>query len=377
MDETEQLLSLIGDIYDAALNPALWPGVIEEIARYVGGSGAAMSSRDSLSKTSSVYCDYGVTDRYRRLYFDKYFRFDPLDKVYLCLEVGEVSSNSNIIPHPEFIQTRFYKEWAKPQGFVDNVLTVLEKSATSFATFTVFRHERDGLADDGARERMRHIVPHLRRAVHIGRVIDLKTAEADTFADSLDGLSAGMFLVDSCGHILHANASGQAMLAEASPLRLAAGKLAANDADAEQALRDVFLAAESGDAGVGIKGIAVPLIDRDGERHVAHVLPLTSGARRRAGATYAAIAAIFVHKAMAETPSPPEVIAKTYRLTPTELRILLAIVEIGGARDVADALGIAESTVRTHLGRIYEKTGARRHTDLAKLLAGFSSPIGG
>ena len=59
---------------------------------------------------------------------------------------------------------------------------------------------------------MRQIVPHIRRAVLIGRAIERKTAEAATLADTLDGLSAGMFLVDASGRIVHANASGHAML---------------------------------------------------------------------------------------------------------------------------------------------------------------------
>ena len=105
--------------------------------------------------------------------------------------------------------------------------------------------------------------------------------------------------------------------------------------------------------------MAVPLVARDGERYVAHVLPLSSGARRSAGVGYAAAAVLFVQKAALATRSPPEAIAKTYRLTAMEVRVLLAIVEIGGVPDVAETLGIGESTVKTHLKRLYEKTGAR------------------
>ena len=98
------------------------------------------------------------------------------------------------------------------------------------------------------------------------------------------------------------------------------------------------------------------------------VLPLTSGARRRAGSTYAAAAAVFVHKA-ADAPSPPELLGKPYKLTPTELRVLLAIVEVGGLPEVAEALGIAASTVKTHLGRLFAKTNTNRQVDLVKLVA--------
>lgn len=69
-----------------------------------------------------------------------------------------------------------------------------------------------------------------------------------------------------------------------------------------------------------------------------------TSARRRAGASYAA-AALFVHKAALDIPSPPEAIAKAFKLTPTELRVLLAIVEVGGVPEVAETLGIAETVV--------------------------------
>jgi DNA-binding CsgD family transcriptional regulator len=113
----------------------------------------------------------------------------------------------------------------------------------------------------------------------------------------------------------------------------------------------------------------------NGERYVAHVLPLASGARRSAGVSYAAAATLFVQKAALATHSPPEVLAKTYRLTPMEVRVLLAIVEIGGAPQVAETLGIGEGTVKTHLKRLYQKTGARRQADLVKLFAGYASPL--
>jgi DNA-binding CsgD family transcriptional regulator len=376
MGSEERLSALIGDIYDAALDPSQWEAVLTKSAEFVQGAGAALWGR-SINPASNPYYDVGVSPHYKKLYFEEYFKLDPLGVAYFFLDVGEVISSSDIVPHDEFVETRFYKEWARPQGFVDNVAVLLEKSATSFAGFAVFRHERNGLGDEAARYRMRLICPHVRRAVLIGKVVELKTAEAATFAETLDGLSAGMFLVDANARLVHANAAGRTMLATADFLRAARGRLVAIDPEADHALCDVFTAAGDGDAAVGIKGIAVPIKARSGEQYVAHVLPLTAGARQRAGKTYTAAAAVFVQKAALETPSPPEVIARTYKLTPSELRVLLAVVEIGGAPDVAEALGISAETVKTHLGHVYEKTGTNRQADLVKLVAGFSSPIRG
>ena len=104
-------------------------------------------------------------------------------------------------------------------------------------------------------------------------------------------------------------------------------------------------------------------------------MPLAGGARQSACTDHQAACALFVCKAELSTLSPSAIVARTFKLTPTELRVLLAVVEVGGAPEVADALGIAETTVKTHLGRIYGKTGTGRHADLAKLLASYSSPL--
>src|SRR5206468_11297990 len=100
-------------------------------------------------------------------------------------------------------------------------------------------------------------------------------------------------LSDADPRIVHANAPAHAMLATGDVLRAAGDRLATNDPQTDHALRDIFLAAGRGDTALGVKGVAMPLTARDHERHVAHVLPLTSGARRRAGASHAAAAATF------------------------------------------------------------------------------------
>jgi hypothetical protein len=95
---------------------------------------------------------------------------------------------------------------------------------TSVAAFGVFRHERHGVVDDEMRRRKRLIIPHVRRAVLISKVFDLKSTEAAAFADTLDGLAAAMFLIDAQGRIVHSNAKGHALLAEGLLLRAVGGQ---------------------------------------------------------------------------------------------------------------------------------------------------------
>jgi DNA-binding CsgD family transcriptional regulator len=375
MDLDEALLDLIGGIYDSALVPENWHAVLPRIGAFVGGSAGGLFGHHASPKSGSIYYQFGTDPGYRQLYLDKYLTIDPMFGTYFVLDVGEVFSTSTIMSHAEFLQSRFYLEWVHPQGWIDNICVYLDKSPEGHAGFALFRNQREGLADEAARERMRLLVPHLRRAVLIGKLIELKEAQAATFGDALDGLSAGMVFVDSSGRITHANTAGRAVIAEGNVLRASLGRLLTNDPDVNRTLRDIYLAAANGDAMVGDRGVAVPLLARDGERYVAHVLPLSSGVRRGAGVHYGAVAVLFVQKAALAARSPPAAIAKAYRLTPMEVRVLLAIVEVGGAPEVAETLGIGEGTVKTHLKRLYQKTGARRQADLVKLFAGYTSPL--
>jgi DNA-binding CsgD family transcriptional regulator len=184
-----------------------------------------------------------------------------------------------------------------------------------------------------------------------------------------------MFLVDRNGRIIHANASAHNMVADESVLHAPNGGLRTFDAQTNQTLLDIFTAASGGDAPIGVRGIAVPLTARNGQEHIAHVLPLTAGARRRAGVTYTAVAAVFVRKAGLDARSPFEAIAQRFGLTHAELRVLFSIIEVGAPSDVADVLGVSEGTIRTHLHRLFAKTQTSRQADLVKLVASFANPL--
>ena len=376
MDEMQRLSTLTGDIYDAALDPALWLHVLEGSAGFVGGVASSLFMKDSIRKTHNTIHAWGYDPDYTRIYIEKYGQLDPFATAQCFFEIGIPISIVDIIPHREHRKSQFFREWVQPQHWIDAIAATLERSATTYAAFSVIRHENNGVVDEKVRQRMKLIVPHVRRAVLIGKIIDLHKLEAAAFSDTLDGLATAVFLADAGGRIVHTNAAGHAMLTEDAVVRGIGGKLTVADAAADHALHDILMNSESGDTAVGTAGIAVPLFSRVGERYVAHVLPLTSGARRKAGMAYCAVAAVFVRKAAVDLPHPLETVASIFKLTPAEMRALMMVVQIGGVPDVALVLGVSEATVKTHLQRIFAKTNTSRQADLVKLVAGYMSPLG-
>jgi DNA-binding CsgD family transcriptional regulator len=375
MDQDVRATRLIAGIYDAAMDPPRWPEILARIADFVDGRVAGLLAKDTIRKHVDALWTAGGDPHHMRLYSETYARLGPVAHAPAG-EIEQIVSIPELVPYDEFLRGRFYREWAQPQGLVDAAIAVIDKSATKAIYLAVSRDVSAGMVDDTMRERMALLVPHVRRAVLIGKAMEFKQAEAATLSDVLDGLSTSVFLLDSGSRIVHANAAGKNALQDGELLRSIGGRLAAVDSQIDHDLRATVAAAGRGDLASGSRIIAMPASRHDGERYVAHILSLASKERHGAGAS-GATAALFVRKAELERQLPPEVIGKTYNLTQAELRVLLGVVDIGGVPEIAIAFGVAETTVKTHLGRLFEKTGTDRQADLVKLVAGFSMPLAG
>ena len=55
MSEIEQASKLIGDIYDAALDPGLWPEVLHTTCDFVEGCAATLVSEHSAMKSACFF----------------------------------------------------------------------------------------------------------------------------------------------------------------------------------------------------------------------------------------------------------------------------------------------------------------------------------
>src|SRR5258708_6602885 len=78
MDRAKKLSELISEIYDAALDPSLWSDVVGRAGRFVGGSAAAIFSKDPVAGSGNVYYEWAIDPDYRKLYCDGYVKLDSL-----------------------------------------------------------------------------------------------------------------------------------------------------------------------------------------------------------------------------------------------------------------------------------------------------------
>ena len=331
VSELIELSSVIADISDAATDRSLWQRTLGRICNYVGGHAAVLFWHDAATRNAEALHLFNDNPHYTKLYFEKYLPMDPFFPASSLVEAGVIHGSNEIVPQAELEQTRFYKEWIKPQGIADAIAVNLEKGVTRSSFLVVRTDAAYGLADEPMYNRMAALIPHLQRAVAIGRLFDQRKASEEALSETLDRVEAAVFLVGADGRLSFSNGPAEKMLDEATLLRREGDALHAVAQDTDAILRDIFAAAKRGDASIGVRGIAVPLADASLERWFAHVLPLTTGRRQQAGHEFAAVAAVFIRKTPPNAP-PLEAIAKQYGLLPSEVRVLNAVAKMQGGR---------------------------------------------
>lgn len=359
--------ALVGDIHDASIAPERWTGVLNSVREFVDGACATIFAKDVTGRLGGVFHSDGrMNPESVDSYFAKYAPLDPTNAIQVFAEVDQAIVTSDRLDLEDFAATRFAREWALPQGLVDMVLAPIERRGSWAAMFGVFRHEAQGRGDATTSERVRLLAPHVRQAVAVGQMLGAANAMAAQLGDVIDGLAAGVVLVDGEGRLVHANTAARHLLESR-------GLLATGGRDGYRLrgtrLPDLLPAVRH--AQPNSHSIELP----DGARYVAHVLPLTDARRALAGAHRGATAALFLQPERPELRYAPEAMAKAFELTPTELRVVVATMQHGGVAEVAEALGVGVATVRTHLHRIFAKTGSKRQADLVKLVAAYASPL--
>jgi DNA-binding CsgD family transcriptional regulator/PAS domain-containing protein len=365
---------LIGSIYDCALDPSRWEKTLVDVMQAADCHTAVLNLSDLRNNRIMIDTTVGIPPRWMQ----EILKHIP----EIHARLGEALASWRSLDDPYVISRHLPPSYAeaspyvqqclKPQGIVDVMQFFLMHEEERFAGFALARHERQGLVDEELIELAKLLLPHIRRAVTISNVLDARTLERARMSDALDAFKCGVVLTDREGTILHANEAATQMLRNGGPIEDKRGLLRGKDAAAAAELRNAIRLAAQDETGVGTAGLAIRLTDTDDLPLFAHVLPLTGG-EFRTRLDPAAVAAVFIG-APSDEQDAADTIRRAYDLTRAEARLLATLLRGQTLSEGATALGVARTTARTHLARIFSKTGVSRQADLMRLAARAAPP---
>jgi DNA-binding CsgD family transcriptional regulator len=369
----ETFSAVVEAIYDCALDPALWPHAIKQIADLSQSKVVLFAIHDYVRQHTELSVGLGHSDAYIKLYEEKYRAMNPFLPIIQTQPVGAVHTRAMVIDDAEFYESRFYKEWAAPQGWDDVIsFNVLR---TDRRVGLLAAHRLKGMARYGDAEIriLSLLAPHVCRSALISNVFNLEVIKRDALETALDALLAGVYLLDENCRICYMNLAARRQIEGSQALSVVDNRLIPVDRHGREALSTALQKMQSD--GASYPGAATIAFRDIGTGGLAgNLLPLNGGKRRSLGSSSGAIAALFVQDPVVVPSFPGEAFAKIYNLTAGELRVLLALAQGLSAKGAAEILGISENTAKTHLNRIYTKTGTAKQLELMQLFLNSAPP---
>jgi DNA-binding CsgD family transcriptional regulator len=369
--QTAAFSELISSIYDCVLAPERWGQTLIDLARAFDTQVAMLTLVDRRQGRLLIEETVGVEKRW----LEELQKHIPeinqiLAAFYSHLPQDEPRIVSRDIPVAYCQTSPYIREFLRPQGIVDSMLYYLIDTPTRYSAFAVSKSEHLITAQEikiGAL-----LLPHIRRAVTISNVLDARTIERSRMAEALDGLRSAVILTDERGSVLRANCAAENMLRAASLVTTTGGVLHARLPSAAGELRIAISVAARNEADIGKTGLAIRLTDPDVPPIFAHVLPMT-GSELRTRLQPSAAAAIFIG-ALPDEEGAADIMTAAFGLTPAEKRVLTGLLAGRTLAETAAALGVAATTAKSQLERIFSKTGVSRQADLILLATRLTPP---
>lgn len=367
--DLDELSALIGRIYAAGLDADQWSSVLVDIARSCGAESAALVLSDPNVNHSSVTAP-DADPAVIAAYTTQWWAQDPTALATSSTAVGALTT-LDTTGRDVFYHSAFYNEFWKQSGLgASRVATNLALDSGAFASCVLHAKQAKDETSDETVQRFGLIAPHLIRAVDIQRRmwrLDLERTALSTLRGRTGGALA---IVDAEARLLFADAAAESLFGSPGAGWFFEGAVSFDDEVATHALRDLVAACAS----PGGRGGGSVTVRRPGKRSATvEVMPYYAEARvvSRLDVTGRRPAAILtITDQQAAHDGRALELQQRFGLTPAESVLALEILRGDGREAAAGRLGISVSTARTHLSRIYEKTGVNRQAELVRLILG-------
>jgi DNA-binding CsgD family transcriptional regulator/PAS domain-containing protein len=365
--ETGIFSSVVSDIYDCALNPHGWNTVLTRVSTLMNAAYATISLAD-MPHINPVMAAHSPWDPEMLRILNEDFGAEGVpglrEVIFGDLDVPQ--STMNQMSEEEFQQSRFYLEWVKPQRLRDACVVKFAQTGSRLGVIGVITYAERDIVTTEERRFMQLISPHFRRAALIGDLLNQQRVTTDLYKQTLASMGTPVMLTDRTGRLLFANPKAEELIASGQEVRSVKGVVTGSSVVGAGALADAIARASAGELSLGGRGIGIPLSERSTNPVVAYVLPLTSGTLR--GAYENAAVAIFIASGAGAALPAEALLITLFDLTPMEARVMTSLGKGKPRLEASSTMGMSENTVKTHLARIFAKTGTSRQSDLVRLL---------
>ena len=376
----QELLDLVGTIYEASCAADQWVGVMQMVAEATGSKSAMLAYRDLEQPQASFQFSYNISQEILELYAHKYSAIDPFFELSVkTVPLGKTSADHKMVPNRqelEHICGEFFTGMMKPFDLWHIGGAHFFRDENRAAAIALQRGKAQGPWSDEELALVDVLVPHFQRAFRIHKEFTRLRLQEQAYLTALDRLVIGLVLLDDAARVVYANPMAERVL-ERHPAIQRFGK-STRAMGHEQAVKLQQLIQQAANY---TGDISEPSGGAIGLRHPDSPWPLpvlVTPVRRTGIPGVGAIAGAHVALLMTDTeqshPIAPDTLGEAYGLTPSEALVAIGIANGMSVEEISQAHGTSSHTVRSQLKTIFNKLNVSRQAELVKVL--LTGPFG-
>lgn len=366
----EQLLGVVSELYEAALNAEHWPRALESLQILLQGGAYAHFLWDKQTGKVPLMYFAGFSQEVIAAYHEYYSTIEP--------GADFIRSNGNLPLLHDYLWTddramdrNEYHAWLEREsgmryrlgGFVAN-------SDRFFGITAVQRSRRQGPASEADQKSFLRILPHICRATRLSQEFANLRTDNQALIETLQHARCGLLLLDEGGRVVFSNRSAEVLLAQRDGLWLdRAGCLNAVRTDERSELgRLIAATAVGGGSSETRTGGTLAVTRISGRRPYTLTVAPFRFSTLEFSTRPAVRAVVFLNNPDSTLSPTDELLRQVYGLTPAEIRLIVNLLKTESLKETALALGLTEASARQTLKRVFSKTDCHSQAALMKFL---------
>lgn len=366
----EELDEVVAQIYLATTEPERWNAVMERIGRRIGASLAAVHVHAQDGETDPA-TTVGAWGRKAPPGMRDYESYYATRNVWVqhgahLLKPGAILTGEQMCSDEILLRSEFYLDFLRPRDVRYSIRAVLTNDPEPLSYFSAGRPHDARPFGDVQRRILTAVTPHLIQAIRIQSRLEANQSGRYAVTGALERLPLAVIFLDRRCRVIEMNQSARRIVEAGDGLKLERGVLVALDTRAEVQLQQMIFGAAALDSGRLLQHGGALSLPRSGGRHPLSAMVAPTGVTGIFPGSRSARVVVLIEEPARRSTGPLAAFAKIHKLSPAESGLAARLVGGMSLRQAAAALGVSEHTVRSHLKRVFVKTGVRRQAELVR-----------
>ncbi|WP_300526109.1 helix-turn-helix transcriptional regulator [Alcanivorax sp.] len=369
MTNQKDLISFIGEIYEASYRPEHWQYVFEQLCQRLEAKGGGIHVEDYSEGTRYILASHGIPKLGVLAYQAGMGKHDVVFQIQASRPVGKAAQ----VVTPEQLKASHplsYRFIQKPQdiGYVAAIgLFNNEQWHAGIGLHRSFKAQPFGSDELGLLDAL---FPHFQRALHIHRTLHRSQRREASLRLALSEVMVGILVLNTENRVTYCNPMAEQLLSHHPALQLIEDRLYTHSSDEAATLWQTVNAMRQA---MAEEDASYSQRQALGLHHPAYPHPLTvivanpekTDNNPPPGNGHIIL---YIYNPGADVSCTEEDLMTQFRLTRSEAGVAIALVNGLSLEEISTQKGVGKETIRSHLKGVFMKMGVKKQQEVIRLV---------